>query len=84
VETIVTFLPGETSKKVSVKIFGDKKYETDELFRAELRNPVNAELDLSGIVIKGYQSIATKINDDRAVNYDQAFTSAIINLILNN
>ena len=82
VETVVTFLPGETLKKVPINIFGDTKYETDELFCAELKNPVNAELDLSGSVIRGYESIAKIINDDRVFN--RVFNSAIINLLLSN
>jgi hypothetical protein len=82
IETDVIFSPGETSKVVQVDIFGDTKYEIDELFRSELKNPVNAELDLSGSVIKGYESIAKIINDDLPDLPISGINAAIINLLL--
>jgi hypothetical protein len=40
----VTFAPGETSKTVSVSIYGDTIVENDETFTMTLSNPVNAAI----------------------------------------
>jgi Calx-beta domain len=40
----VTFLPGQTSKFVSVTIFGDTKNEPNERFRVALSNPTGASI----------------------------------------
>ena len=53
----VTFLPGETSKTVTVAATGDTKYEPDETFDVALAAPVGATIvDAAGI--------GTILNDD--------------------
>lgn len=39
---LLTFLPGETTKTVSIKIFGDTEDEVDEQFTVQLYAPTNA------------------------------------------
>ena len=55
----LTFLPGETSKTVSVNVTGDTSYEPNETFYLNLSSPVNALMGDS-------QGVATIANDDAA------------------
>lgn len=57
--TPLTFLPGETSKPVTVTVNGDAVSEPDETFTVDLSNPSNATL-LDG------QGTGTITNDDAA------------------
>ena len=41
----LTFASGETAKKITVQVRGDKKVEPDEKFRVVLSAPVNATID---------------------------------------
>ncbi len=54
----VTFAPGETSKTISVNVFGDTNVEPDETFLVNLSNP-------SGGVTTDGQGVGTIINDDQ-------------------
>ena len=60
----LSFEPGELTKIIDVLISGDEAYEPDEIFRLSLSNPSNADLDVSGGVIKGYEALFTITNDD--------------------
>ena len=60
----LSFEPGELTKTIDVLISGDEVYEPNEIFRLSLSNPSNADLDLSGSVIKGYEALFTITNDD--------------------
>lgn len=53
----VTFLPGQTSKVISIPIIGEKEVETNENFWVNLRSPVNA-------VINDNRARGTIVNDD--------------------
>ena len=55
--TSVTFLPGETTKTVTVLVNGDTTYEADETFRVQLSNAVGATIS-NGI------GTGTILNDD--------------------
>ncbi len=55
----LTFLPGETSKSISVTINGDSTPEADETFFISLANPTNAS-------ISDPQGIGTILNDDNS------------------
>jgi acetyl esterase/lipase len=70
----LTFAPGETSKTVSVPIFGDSDPETDEDFGIRLSNPAGAPL------LRGAASIRI-LNDDRffnlASNYEYAVAGGV-------
>ena len=55
----VSFLPGETSKTVSVSVNGDTLYETDEQFYVDLSNPSPA-----GVILAKGRGIGTIQNDD--------------------
>jgi hypothetical protein len=56
---IVTFLPGETTRAITIEVVGDRVGEDDETFHVELYNPVNAELAEGGAV-----GVGTIVNDD--------------------
>ncbi len=72
----LTFAPGETTRQVTVWIYGDTTFEMDETFAVVLDHPTNAVLGLS-------QAIAAIINDDappstvvgRYLFYNQSGTS---------
>ena len=53
----LTFAPGETAKRISVAITGDKSCEMDENFKLSLTNPTGATLGNA-------QSTVTIVNDD--------------------
>lgn len=55
--TTLTFLPGETSKLVTVSVLGDTTIETNETFFLNLSNPTNA-------TIADPQGLGTITNDD--------------------
>ncbi|HEX2700131.1 MAG TPA: Calx-beta domain-containing protein, partial [Acidimicrobiales bacterium] len=55
--TAVTFAAGETTKTVSVKVFGDATVEPDETFKLKLSSP-------TGATISDGTGIATIVNDD--------------------
>lgn len=57
VPTIVTFLPGETSKTVSVAVNGDFVVELNETFVVNLTLPINA-------TVADSQGLGTIVNDD--------------------
>ncbi|MGG6266473.1 Calx-beta domain-containing protein [Leptolyngbya sp. AN03gr2] len=40
----LTFLPGTTSQTITVRVRGDRKFESDEFFTVRLSSPVNAAL----------------------------------------
>jgi VCBS repeat-containing protein len=54
---ILRFLPGETSKAISVTVLGDTQFEFNETFNVTLSNPVNA-------LIGTATAIGTIVNDD--------------------
>jgi hypothetical protein len=53
----LTFVPGVTSRSISIPILGDTIYEGNETFTLRLSNPVNA-------TIANSQATATILNDD--------------------
>ncbi len=55
----LVFAPGQTSQTISVSILGDRKHETDEKFRIQLRNAVDAAVGDGSAMI-------TIENDDAA------------------
>jgi VCBS repeat-containing protein len=72
----LTFLPGETTKTLNVRVKGDSTEEQDETFFVNLSNAVNA-------TIQDGQGVGTIVNDDSApvanpdayaVNEDTALT----------
>jgi hypothetical protein len=56
----LSFVPGETTKTVSVVVYGDTEEEPDEIFYVDLTNPVNAP-------INDDQGKGTILNDDGLV-----------------
>jgi len=54
----VTFNPGETNKTVTVQVYGETLYESDETFSVQISNAVNAGLGTT-------TAIGTIQNDDR-------------------
>jgi hypothetical protein len=56
-DTILTFLPGETNKTITVQVNGDLAFEPDETFFVNLSMPVNA-------TISNAQGTGTIVNDD--------------------
>ncbi|MFZ4401257.1 MAG: HYR domain-containing protein, partial [Bacteroidales bacterium] len=59
---LLTFAPGETTKNVSVTVYGDTKLELDETFHLNLSN-----LDNNGRAITlGTNGVGTILNDDAA------------------
>lgn len=68
---ILTFSPGETSKKIKITIKGDTTTESDETFKVRLFNPVNATIaDAFG---KG-----TIKNDDTTSFVSASFNEAVL------
>lgn len=69
----LTFSPGETSKTITVRVYGDSKVEDDETFSVKLSNPLNA-------VVSPTQGVGTGTieNDDTA---EVTPTEAVQNLI---
>ncbi len=57
--TVLTFAPGETSRTMSVAVFGDTVFETNETFFVNLSNAGHA-------IISDAQGVGTIINDDTA------------------
>lgn len=55
--TLLTFLPGETTKKVTVFHNGDTLYETNESYFLNLTSPTNATIDKA-------QGVCTIVNND--------------------
>jgi hypothetical protein len=62
--TTLTFLPGETTKTVSVTILGDFDSEPNEQFLFELTNAVNA-------TISDDQAVGTILNDDGPISISE-------------
>ena len=60
----LTFSPGQTSKTVTVTIYGDKKKEADESFYLNLSNAQGAAIDDG-------QGLGTILNDDAARKADR-------------
>ncbi|MDJ0843957.1 MAG: Calx-beta domain-containing protein, partial [Crocosphaera sp.] len=60
----LTFQPGETSKTIPVRIFGDKKVELNEKFFLNLKKPINGNLiDNRGVgTIKNDDSVEISVN----------------------
>jgi hypothetical protein len=57
--TTLTFLPGDTTKTVTVDVHGDQVVESDETFTVDLSNPTHA-------TITKPQGLGTILNDDTA------------------
>lgn len=56
----VSFTPGETTKTLTIVVFGDTDEEPDEVFHVNLSNPINAP-------INDGQGLCTILDDDRPV-----------------
>jgi hypothetical protein len=63
----VTFQPGETTKIVRIRVYGDKQVESDETFKLVLAYPTNAQLAVDSV-------IGTILNDDNSVR-ESSFSS---------
>lgn len=61
--TTLTFSPGETTKTVSVTIYGDTLVESDEVFYVLLSSPSNG-------IIADSQGVGTILNDDTGIQID--------------
>jgi hypothetical protein len=59
--TVLTFMPFETAKTVTVKVTGDTRFEPDETFFVNLSAPTNATIS------RGH-ALGTIFNDDAAPN----------------
>jgi hypothetical protein len=80
----VTFNPGTTVKSFSVKIFGDRESESNEVFEARLSNPTGAALenDLAEVTIQnddgglmvGFASSAVSIPEDETPSVNVTVT----------
>jgi hypothetical protein len=58
----LTFAPGETTKQITVEVNGDTVFESDEAFKVNLTNPINATVaDANGT--------GTLTNDDAAPTF---------------
>ncbi|MEO0092412.1 MAG: Calx-beta domain-containing protein, partial [candidate division WOR-3 bacterium] len=66
---VLTFNPGETSKRIGVTVNGDNKYETDETFNVNLSGAVNATI-ADGL------GVGTILNDDAMPQISISDTSA--------
>ena len=64
----LTFNPGETSKNVSVNVFGDTSVETDETFALKLMNPVGATTGAGGTGTIKNDDPGTQFNVNGSVN----------------
>ena len=53
----LTFAPGQTSRTISVTVFGDRQFEPNETFFVNLSQPANAP-------IADGQAVGTIVNDD--------------------
>lgn len=60
-DQLISFAPGETSKMVTVDVFGDTAVETNETFTVVLSNPTNA------LIVKG-TGMGAIVNDDNALS----------------
>jgi hypothetical protein len=82
----LVFNPGETSKNVSVAVFGDLLKETDETFSVTLTNPTNATLGipfaLGRIIDNDPVSSAISINDISVREGDAGLADASFSLSL--
>jgi hypothetical protein len=65
---LLTFNPGETSKNVSVNVYGDTSAETDETFTLKLLNPVGATTGASGTGTIKNDDPGTQFNISGSVN----------------
>ena len=70
-DTLLTFLPGETSKNIDVTVNGDTNVEPTEQFFFNITTPSNAN-------ISDNQGVGTITNDDVAVNYSITTTGNAI------
>ena len=57
VDGLLEFNPGETTKDLLIKVFGDAEFEQDETFELQLTDPVNAD------ILRGKVTITIR-NDD--------------------
>jgi hypothetical protein len=64
----LTFNPGETSKNVSVNVFGDTSGESDETFALKLMNPVGATTGAGGTGTITNDDPGTQFNVNGSVN----------------
>ena len=64
----LTFNPGETSKTVSVNVFGDTSVEPDETFALNLTNPVGASTGAGGTATITNDDPGTQFNVSGSVN----------------
>src|SRR5206468_2673560 len=72
----LTFLPGDTTKTITVKVCGDATYENDETFTVDLSNATNATIsDNSGLGTITNDDTVTLAIDDVAHNEGNAGTT---------
>lgn len=62
----LSFAPGQTRKTVDVAVIGDTLTESDEYFRLNISNPVNASMLFFPL---GYDGLCLIINDDGGTPY---------------
>src|SRR5262249_44740280 len=66
----LTFAPGETSKSISVAVYGDTRKESDERFYVQLSGAFNA-------AISDFPGIGTILNDDKTQAHVRASSFAV-------
>ena len=69
----LTFMPGETSKTITIPILNDTVYETVERFHVTLSNPTGAALSaasLANVIISSDDAVPTASMEDVIVNED--------------
>jgi hypothetical protein len=73
VHRTLTFLPGETQKRVNITIFGDTAYEGDEMFALRLTRAEGAVLDTDATMLRGYVFLADNDLAMAAIGADWVF-----------
>ncbi len=84
--TTLTFLPGETSKNVTVNVTGDTTVESNETFTVDLTSPSGAFIaDSQGVgTLNNDDSTAISINDIATAEGNAATTSFTFDVTLSN
>jgi hypothetical protein len=81
---MLTFAPGETSKRITVTVFGDLLQETNEAFSVTLNNPTNATPGIPfalGRIIED-DPLQISIADIRVIEGDLGMTNVLFNVQL--
>src|SRR5262249_24340792 len=83
----LTFAPGETTKRFSVPVAGDTKFEPTETFNVNLTNPVNAAITAhlgTGTITNDDSQPTVSINDVTANEGNSGSTAFVFTVSLSN